>query len=1002
MKEMHRRPEKPERDPSPRQGSKPEQDPGFPQGSKPERDPSPRQGLKPEQDPSLPQGSNMEQITNLGRGLKKGRLKIFFGCASGVGKTHAMLEAAHDAKERGVDVAVGCIDSRIGSDAIALLKDLERIEPPAINKGGAASCELDLDGAAQRAPELLLVDELAHANAPGCRHKKRYQDIEELLKSGINVYTTLNVQHIESLNDVVAAITGGTVMDRIPDSVFDNADQVELVDMEPDELMERLAKAGGRLDGGQAAESSDREGGKPVFTREALVALREMALRRTADRVNKLAERGKAAGQGGEYLGGEHILTCLSDAPSNAKVIRTAARMANAFHGAFTAIYVENGKRGPLDEEGEKRLAENVKLSEQLGARVATVDGDDAPFQIAEYAKAMGVSKIVLGRSNAKRGVLFPKPAFADKLTEQAPNIDIYIIPDKPPAYSPKRPRAKRGFGLSALDLLKSAGILAASTLIGFWFYDRGFSEANIIMIYILGVLLTAMVTEGKLYSGVHSALSVLVFNFCFTIPRFTFQAYDKGYPITFLVMFIASFLTSTLTMRVKLQMKQSVRKAYRTEILLETSQKLQRAEDRRTIVSETAVQLRRLLSRTIVFYTPEGNGLSQPIIFEEEGEAARGLDSPEEKRAALWVYKNNKHAGATTNTLPDCRCLYLAVRSHDTVFAVVGVYMAGGAGGCASGAVKGGEAAGKTAAGRSAEGAGGAAERAAERAGGAAERAAAGDRPLESFEKNLMIAMLGECALALEKEQISRTKKDVEIKAQRERLRANLLRAISHDLRTPLTSISGNAGVLMENSRVLDEEKKQALYIDIYDDSMWLINLVENLLSITRLDKGDIELNLEAELLEDVVAEALLHISRKKSEHQISVELEDDLLMARMEPRLIMQVIINMVDNAIKYTPPGSRISISGKRQGSRLLVEIADDGPGIEESAKSRLFDMFYTAGRDGGDSRRGMGLGLALCKSIIEAHGGLVAVRDNAPRGTVFYFTLQAEEVSYSENE
>lgn len=872
-------------------------------------------------------------------GQKKGKLKIFFGYAAGVGKTFAMVEAAHAAKTQGIDVVAGYIEPHTRPETLALLEGLEIMEPLRISYRNIALSEFDLDSAISRAPQLILVDELAHTNFQGCRHKKRYQDVEELLKAGINVYTTINVQHIESLNDIVASITGVVVKERIPDSVFDGAEQVALVDIEPDDLIERLNKRKIYTES-QSTRTLDH-----FFNRDNLVALREIALRRTADRVNKTVERSK--GVKGEYFTGEHILICVSDAPSNSKVIRTAARMAGAFHAAFTALYVDTPDKRETEDGKSRQLADNVKLAEQLGARIAAIDGDDAPYQIAEYARASGVSKIVVGRSNTKRIPFLSKPNFVERLTELAPNMDIYIIPDNMPRYSIKR-SYEGSFSFSVADTLKGMGILGLATLMGFWFYTLGFSEANIITVYILGVLITSMVTDGKVYSSISSILSVLVFNFFFTIPRYSLEAYDKGYPITFFVMFLASFLTSTLTMRVRKQLKQSAGKAYRTEVLLETSQKLQRAENRGEIISEAAGQMKKLLSRTVLFYTVDRKELSKPHIFRVEGEDITGCDAPDEQAVAWWVYKNNKHAGATTNTLPAAKCLYLAVRSHDSVFAVVAISMK--------------------------------------------EK-----KTLEAFEKNLLIAMLGECALALEKDQITMTKRQMEMKAQQEQLRANLLRAISHDLRTPLTSISGNAGVLMENSGILDEGKKRRLYTDIYDDSMWLINLVENLLSITRFDDGNLQLELQPELLEDVIEEALAHVSRKKEEHRIEVSLGDGgLLMARMDARLIVQVIINIVDNAIKYTDKGSLIAISARKDGDHVLVEIADDGKGISDQAKKRLFDMFFTVGRDGGDSRRGLGLGLALCKSIVEAHGGRLGVRDNVPGGSLFYFTLQLEEV------
>jgi two-component system sensor histidine kinase KdpD len=875
---------------------------------------------------------------------RAGHLKIFFGYAAGVGKTYSMLEAAHAAKDAGIDVVAGYIEPHTRPETLKLLDGLEQLSPLDVKYKGITLREFDLDAALERHPQLILVDELAHSNAEGCRHRKRYQDIEELLKAGIDVYTTINVQHIESLNDVVASITGVIVRERVPDRVFDQADQVELVDIEPEELIKRLDR--GKIYRTEQA----RQALAHFFVPKNLVALREIALRRTADRVSRRAEEDAKIDRQ-RFAAEEHIMICLSASPSNANVIRTAARMADAFHGAFTALFVETS--GDITEDAQKNLRENLHLAEQLGAKVATVYGDDIPMQIAEYAQVSGVTKVVLGRSNNRRRMFSTKKNFVDRLTVLAPELDIYIIPDSRPPYAPAR-RSLKGlaFQFSWVDLGKMVAILVMTSLVCMLFDQFGFSEANIITLYILGVLFISMCTKGVLYGLIASLVNVFIFNFLFTDPRFTLQAYDSGYPITFLVMFAAALVTSTLTMRVKSQAHRQALKAWRTEVLLETSQKLQRAKDEATILSETAEQLKKLFDCSILFY-PSLNGVLQPpLYFPKAGEegSKRMYATLDEQGVAQWVFKNNKHAGATTNTLPGARCLYMAVRNHDTVFAVVGI--------------------------------------------------ALNERVLEAFDRNLLVALLGECALALEKEKVGRAKNEIELKAQREQLRANLLRTISHDLRTPLTSISGNANILLGNAAVLDEAKRRQLYTDIYDDSMWLINLVENLLAVTRIENGSMDIHMEPELLGEVIQEAMDHLSRHRDEHKISVQLKDDMLMARMDSRLIIQVIINIVNNAIKYTPAGSKIVIRAFAEEGMVHVEIADNGKGIPDDAKTRLFDMFYTANNHRGDGRRGLGLGLSLCKSIISAHGGTIGVRDNVPHGALFYFTLQAEEVDLHE--
>lgn len=395
---------------------------------------------------------------------------------------------------------------------------------------GITLSEFNLDAALARHPQLILVDELAHTNAPVCRHTKRYQDIEELLNAGIDVYTTINVQHIESINDTVASITGIMVHERIPDSVFDNASQVELVDIEPQELIERL-QAGKVYRPTQAERATEN-----FFTVENLTALREIALRRCADRVNLLTEAVKIKSHS-DYHTDEHILVCLSSSPSNAKIIRTAARMANAFKGAFTALFVETPDYQVMPEEDVKRLRSNMRLAEQLGAKIETVYGEDVSYQIAEFARLSGVSKIVIGRSSATRKSIFSKPTLTEKLIANAPNLDVHIIPDtdgKNTAYRAKKARKKNGIVFSVSDLLKSVAILILASCIGMLFRQLGFAEANIITVYVLGVLVTSVVTRHRIYSLISSIVSVLVFNFFFTDPQFTLRAYDQGYPVTF------------------------------------------------------------------------------------------------------------------------------------------------------------------------------------------------------------------------------------------------------------------------------------------------------------------------------------------------------------------------------------------------------------------------------------------------------------------------------------
>ena len=648
----------------------------------------------------------------------------------------------------------------------------------------------------------------------------------------------------------------------------------------------------------------------------------------------------------------EHILVCLSTSPSNEKIIRTAARLTGAFRGTMTAVFVEtSGFRTALASD-KKRLADHIHLAEELGAKVETVYGDDVSLQIAEYARLSGATKIVLGRSNTGKHYPIGRQTFAERLAELAPHLDIYIIPDDQAVRYRRLAARPSAEALSLIDWLKTLGILVGASLLGMIFHQIGFNDSNIIMVYILGVLLTAIVTTGRIYSIVLSIISVLVFNFLFTTPKFTFRAYGPEYPVTFLVMFLAAFITSSLTTQIKRQAVHSTGMAYRTQVLLDTNQLLQQQRDAGEIIEVTAGQLTKLLHRDVVFYEVKDQELKPPVLYLADKEASGGEDyrKEEERAVAAWVFQNNRRAGAGTDVMEDVRYRYLAVRTSDVVYGVVGIDMRG--------------------------------------------------ENFGTFENSLLLSILGECAMALEKEFLARKREEAAAQAKNEKLRANLLRTISHDLRTPLTSISGNAGVLLASGERLDEEKKKKLYEDIYDDSLWLISLVENLLSVTRLEDGTMHLNLQTELLEEVVAEAMRHVGRKSEEHEISVVQEDELILAAMDARLIIQVIINLVDNAVKYTPPGSHITVSVRKDGEEAVVEVADDGPGIADEAKDKIFEMFYTVNNGIADSRRSLGLGLSLCRTIITAHGGTITVRDNEPQGTVFRFTLPLKEAKIYE--
>ena len=633
----------------------------------------------------------------------------------------------------------------------------------------------------------------------------------------------------------------------------------------------------------------------------------------------------------------ERILVCVSASPTNADVIRRAAALSDAMGAELIAVYVEDMEL--RDEAQAQAVRDHLSLAEKHGAMLTTIYGNDPATAIAEYARVSGITKIVLGKSPGRR----TRDTLMSRLNELAPNLEIIIIPNRLTA-NPSRlfrflGRERFSFG----DLARTALILAACTGMGFLFSAIGLAITNVVLIYILGVMGVALTTTGYVYSLLSSLLSVVVFNIFFTEPYYSLHS-SPDYFATFAVMFTAALLSSSLTSRIKAQSLQTANKAYQTEVLLSTSQLLQKAEDKQAILEVVQRQLSRLLEHSVLCYDCSETGLADaPALCETEGDGGlSGVDFIEERPVAVWARENAKHAGRTTRMFPDAHCLYMAVRSEGRVWAVIGI-----------------------------------------RADNAP--------PIDEYRKNLMISILDECAMAVEKDHMTREKQRVEESAWQETLRANLLRSISHDLRTPLTSISGNAALLMEDRGQLDNERRRALCASIYDDSNWLNGLVENLLTITRTENGAMKLNLQDELVADAVEEALRHTDRRAAKRHIRTSIEDDLLMARMDAALIVQVLINLVNNAVEYTPEDASIIIGAKREDGVALIWVEDDGQGVPDGAEDRVFDMFYTGVKRYPDSRRGIGLGLALCKSIVQAHGGQIGVASAFPHGARFWFTL-----------
>ena len=653
-------------------------------------------------------------------------------------------------------------------------------------------------------------------------------------------------------------------------------------------------------------------------------------------------------------LSKDHILVCLSSSPSNERIVRMAGKMAQAFCGSLTALYVQTPGDTVMNTADMSRLQANMRLAQQLGAEIVTTHGEDVPTQIAEYALLSDVTKIVIGRSGVQRPHFWSEPTLTERLIALAPDVDIYVIPDVEAykSYRRKRLISIRPAFPTALELLLTVGILVGATIIGWGFLRLGFANANIIMVYLLGVLLTSTFTSGYTCGVLSAFLSVILFNYFLTEPRLSLAAYGSKYPITFAVMFASALLTCTLATKLKAHAQLSARDAYRTKLLFDMNRQLQKAETPDEVYQMTATQIQKLMQRDVLVYPAQGEALLDGIVYPADGSSPHSVTKEKQEQDVIrWVWQNRKRAGATTETFAKAKRLYLAIRIGQQVYGVIGIPM---------------------------------------------EKQTQPD----AFTSSILFSILGECALALESLHNAEEKEKAAVLAKNEQLRANLLRSISHDLRTPLTSISGNADTLLHSYNMLDEQTRKQVFTDIYDDAQWLTGLVENLLSITKITDGNVKLHLSDQVVDDIVSEALRHIDRRSSEHHITVDCGDEPLLVRVDAGLIMQVLINLVNNAVKYTPPGSNIRITAIQQEKVAEICVSDDGPGIPDERKEHVFEMFFTGSNLIGDSRRSLGLGLTLCQAIIHAHHNEMTLKDNLPHGCIFSFTLPLSEVNLSQ--
>lgn len=871
----------------------------------------------------------------------KGKLKIFFGYAAGVGKTYAMLNDAHEQQEKSVDVLVGYVEPHDRPETMQLMHGLPILNPKIIPYKNIKMKEFDLDAALERKPDLILVDELAHTNTLGQRNKKRYQDIEELLNAGIDVYTTINVQHIESLNDIVQDITKIKVQETIPDYIFDYASAVKLIDLDPEELLKRLED--GKIYQKERAEKAMSH----FFTAENLRKLREIAIRKLADRISQENWSKTPISKKGTNV---KLLVCISPSPSSAKLIRWTARTAEAFHAPWVAVYVQRIDGHLLSDEEKKTLGENVSLAEKLGAEIITLNGYDNASVVAEYAKISGITNIVVGKSRNKKSLksLFDLD-FEDKLIELLPNIEVHIIPSKVTNSHYRHVRMMRwreSLSISWSDTLKAILLLLMATLISFGIKELNIGDQNVIMVYILSVLFISRFTVGYAFGIVGSIMSVLLFNFFFTVPYYTFNVIEHGYPITVVIMLVVALITSALTVRIKTQARVAVERERRTEVLYNINKKILATRGLHNIIFITTEYIANLFNRSVIFYTEDPVNGSNGVIKQvaEDGDAGF-LNSDDERAVVHWVFTNQKRAGAGTDTLMGAEAFYIPIVSQGKVLGVLGL--------------------------------------------------SCKKKPMDYNQTVFISIIVSQVAMALERQYLSDEQQRILVSSEKEKMRSNLLRAISHDLRTPLTGILGASSAILDNDTTLDRKTCHQLVAHIKEDSQWLIRMVENLLSVTRINEGTMHVAKIPEAVEEVIAESINRIKKRFPNRRISAQVPEEVLLVPMDGILIIQVLINLLENAIKHSNTKSVIEVKVKKTEKWAVFEVIDSGAGIRQDELPYIFEGYISNTKKSADSSRGMGIGLSICLSIIKAHNGKMEAANRNTGGAIFRFSLPIKE-------
>jgi len=887
---------------------------------------------------------------------RRGRLKVFFGASAGVGKTFGMLLAARERRAEGLDVIVGYVETHKRAETEQLLEGLEILPPRLVEYRNTQLREFDLDAALKRHPALVLVDELAHTNAPGSRHPKRWQDIEELLEAGIDVYTTINVQHIESLNDVVSQITGIPVWETVPDAVLEGANEIELIDLPPDELLQRLKE--GKVYLPQQAERAAQN----FFRKGNLIALRELALRRTADRVDaQMRDYREDHAIQGVWQVKERLLVCIGPGSYAENLVRAAYRLAQSLKAEWIVVYVETAKLQHLSKEQRDAVLRTLKLAEELGAETVTLGGRKLSEEVISYARARNVTRIVLGKPTRSGWRRWLFGSLVDTVVRQAGDIGIHVVGKESDFLSqmsenPYFSRSRLYLGLESGEqrpLIKwragyawAIAATAICTAIAWFMFDH-FELANLIMVYLLGVVVVAA-RYGRGPSVLSSFLSVVLFDFCFVPPRFSFAVSDTQYLITFAVMLAVALVISNMTVSIRHQAKVAGHRERRIASLYAMSRELAATRGEENILRIAVKHVAEVFEAQAVVLLPNETGR---IVYPKDEGSAQSCHGSD-LSVAQWVYDHGQMAGQGTDTLPGGDVVYLPLKASSGMIGVLALLPLNPA------------------------------------------------RIALPEQQRLLETFISQIALALERVRLAVEAHSTQLKMETEQLRNTLLSAISHDLRTPLAAIVGASSSLAQDDDKLDKKARHELSHAIYDEAIRMAGLANNLLDMARLEAGAVVLNRQWQPLEEVVGGALAGMSSRIAGHPVTVKLPRDLPLVEIDSLLIERVFANLLENAVKYTPPGTPIGISAVAGTNELVVTVSDQGHGIPAGEEQRIFEKFHRVASEG--NQGGAGLGLTICRAIVEAHGGRMWA-DNLPTGgAAFHFALPLTEPPLIEHE